>query len=75
MHRNLDRRVETLVRVKDPAVVAQLDAVLDRSLAPDTRHWELQPDGCWEQRPAPGAPARDLQAELMRRSTERDGGA
>jgi polyphosphate kinase len=75
MHRNLDRRVETLVRVKDPTVTAHLDAVLDRSLAPDTRHWELQPDGCWEQRPAPGQPARDLQAELMRRSSERGDGA
>jgi polyphosphate kinase len=75
MHRNLDRRVETLVRVKDPTVAAHLDAVLDRSLAPDTRHWELQQDGCWEQRPAPGEPARDLQAELMRRSSERGDGA
>jgi polyphosphate kinase len=75
MHRNLDRRVETLVRVKDPTVAAHLDAVLDRSLAPDTRHWELQQDGCWEQRPGPGEPARDLQAELMRRSSERGDGA
>jgi polyphosphate kinase len=75
MHRNLDRRVETLVRVKDPTVTAHLDAVLDRSLAADIRHWELQTDGCWLQRPDPGQPARDLQAELMRRSSERgDGG-
>ena len=71
MHRNLDRRVEVLVRAKDPAVKAQLDAVLGRALSPDTRHWELQPDGCWQQRPEAGTPARDLQAELMRRSTER----
>ena len=75
MHRNLDRRVETLVRVKDPAVTAHLDAVLDRSLAADTRHWELQSDGCWQQRPEPGQPAVDLQAELMRRPVERGDGA
>ncbi len=74
MHRNLDRRVETLVRVKDATVAAHLDHVLDRSLAADTRHWELQEDGCWEQRPAPGEPARDLQRELMRRSSERGDG-
>jgi polyphosphate kinase len=71
MHRNLDRRVETLVRAKDPAVTAQLDAVLDHAFAPDVRHWELQSDGRWQQRPDPGTPARDLQSELMRRSSER----
>jgi polyphosphate kinase len=67
MHRNLDRRVETLVRVKDPSVQAQLTAVFDRAMAPDTRHWELQSDGCWLQRPEPGAPYRDLQRDLMSR--------
>ncbi len=75
MHRNLDRRVETLVRVKDPAVAAQLDAVLDRAMAPDTRHWELASDGCWTQVPAVGSPARDLQTDLMRRAHERNDSA
>jgi polyphosphate kinase len=67
MHRNLDRRVETLVRVKDPAVQARLTAVFDRAMEPDTRHWELQPDGCWVRRPEAGAPFRDLQLDLMHR--------
>ena len=69
MHRNLDRRVETLVRVKDAAVQAQLLDLLDRSLAPDVRRWELRQDGCWERVPEPGAPSRDLQADLLRTST------
>jgi polyphosphate kinase len=73
MHRNLDRRVETLVRVKDPAVQAQLVDLLDRSFAPDVRRWELQSDGCWERLPEAGAPSRDVQAELLRRSGERPG--
>ena len=68
MHRNLDRRVETLVRVKDPAVHRQLLDLLDRSLAPDVRRWELRSDGCWQQLPEPGAPSRDLQADLLRRT-------
>ena len=72
MHRNLDRRVETLVRLKDPVVQRQVDALLDRALAPDTRHWALLPDGCWEQRPS--GPARDMQADLIRRSSERGAG-
>jgi polyphosphate kinase len=73
MHRNLDRRVETLVRLKDPVVQRQVDALLDRALAPDTRHWALMPDGCWEQRPASG-PSSDMQADLIRRSSERSAG-
>jgi polyphosphate kinase len=74
MHRNLDRRVETLVRLKDPVVTAQLGSVLDKAMAPDTRHWELQADGCWIQRPERGQPARDLQTDLMRRAHERGSG-
>ncbi|MCW2615033.1 MAG: ppk, partial [Frankiales bacterium] len=74
MHRNLDRRVETLVRVKDPVVTGQIDAILDRATDPRTRHWELQPDGCWEQLPAAGEPFRDMQTDLMRRTNERGTG-
>ena len=74
MHRNLDRRVETLVRLSAPHVRAQLDAILDASFAPDARHWRLGPDGCWERRPEQGAPARDVQVDLVRRSAERGSG-
>ncbi len=73
MHRNLDRRVETLVRVQDPAVQAQLVDLFERSLAPDIRRWELGPEGSWRRLPGPGAPSRDLQAELLRRSSARSG--
>ncbi len=68
MHRNLDRRVETLVRVKDPAVKAQLSALLDRLSAPDVRRWDLDLDGVWHEHPG-----RDIQIELMNRAAERSG--
>ena len=70
MHRNLDRRVEVLVRLGDTTVTSQLDAVLDLAMADDVRHWELGADGCWEQHPG-----RDVQGELMSRSTARGDGA
>jgi polyphosphate kinase len=70
MHRNLDRRVETMVRVKDPAVQAQVDGILDRALGDEVARWELGPDGCWSRLPDDG-PSHDLQIELMRRTRER----
>jgi polyphosphate kinase len=66
MHRNLDRRVEVLVRVADPRLTAQLDAILDSALDPLTRCWALQPDGQWRPSPADGSLVRDHQAEMMR---------
>ena len=73
MHRNLDRRVETLVRVKDPAVQTQITGILDRAMADEVTRWELQPDGSWRRMPLTG-PAHDLQTELMRRTRERGAG-
>jgi polyphosphate kinase len=72
MHRNLDRRVETLVRVQDPAVQAQLAGILDRATAPDITRWELAADGTWTKLPLDGS-GQDLQRELMRRTRERGG--
>jgi len=47
MQRNLDLRVEALVSVDDPDLVARIDALLDVYLAPDSRAWRLDADGAW----------------------------
>jgi polyphosphate kinase len=71
MHRNLDRRVEVLVRIDSEGPRAQLRDVLDRATAPDISCWQLQQDGSWQQVQAPaGQPLHDFQVELMRRHTE-----
>jgi len=72
MHRNLDRRVEVLVRVMDPRLYERLDAILDSALDPATRCWVLQSDGQWQPRPADGSLVRDHQVELMRRHANKD---
>jgi hypothetical protein len=51
MHRNLDRRVETLIRISDPQHVGELIGLLDESMADTTASWHLMPDGRGEQRP------------------------
>ncbi|WP_300016158.1 RNA degradosome polyphosphate kinase [Pseudonocardia sp.] len=70
MHRNLDRRVEVLLRVADPGPAKQLGEMLDGCLDPATRCWTLQDDGRWEPSPpldSAVSPVRDHQAEMMLR--------
>ena len=47
MHRNLDRRVEVLVRLPGEAAVRQVGELLDLAFDPSTAAWDLQPDGEW----------------------------
>ncbi|WP_402462750.1 RNA degradosome polyphosphate kinase [Isoptericola aurantiacus] len=77
MHRNLDRRVEALVRIVDPGQIAELLDLVDASMSPDTATWILQPDGTWERHDvtADGEPAADLQAVLVDRHRRRPPGA
>ncbi len=66
MHRNLDRRVEVLLRVADPALAGKLGAMLDSCMDRATRCWTLHADGSWEPSPPPGiSPVRDHQTEMM----------
>lgn len=66
MHRNLDRRIETQVRVTDPRLTAQLDALFDSALHPSTRCWVLDPKGDWEAFPHSGEQVRDHHTEMLR---------
>ena len=47
MHRNLDRRVEALVRLGDPQHVAELQALIDTAMDDGTSSWHLAPEGTW----------------------------
>jgi polyphosphate kinase len=50
MHRNLDRRVEVLVRLPGGAIVERVGAILDLAFDPDASAWELGADGSWRHR-------------------------
>ncbi|WP_096285968.1 RNA degradosome polyphosphate kinase [Mycobacterium ahvazicum] len=67
MHRNLDRRVEALVQVKDPKLTSYLNELFDSALDPSTRCWELEADGQWIASPREGHSVRDHQESLMER--------
>ncbi|HEX6148863.1 RNA degradosome polyphosphate kinase [Nocardioides sp.] len=66
MHRNLDRRVEVLVRLPNPDNVAEVRAVLDLVFDEDTAAWVLQPDGSWR-RNAGEIHAQEYLVERQRR--------
>jgi polyphosphate kinase len=69
MERNLDRRIEAVFPVEDPALKADLrDEVLPAYLRDTVNARELQPDGTWPRvRPAEGEAPFDVQAWLMNR--------
>jgi polyphosphate kinase len=68
MHRNLDRRVELLVRVTEPGQRAELRSLIDLAMDPGTASWWLAADGTWTRHhlDASGAPLNDLQDLLIR---------
>ena len=51
MPRNLDRRVEAVVPVDDPALQLRLEQILDVNLVDDVLAWTLGPDGVWQKVP------------------------
>ena len=64
MHRNLDRRVEVLVRLPSTAEVEEVTRLLDLAFDPHTAAWELDSDGTVDpgqlpRRPADAQPAGD----------------
>jgi polyphosphate kinase len=67
MHRNLDRRVEALVRLPDPDSVAQVGRVLDLAFDDSTASWWLGSDGVWVRHHLgeDGQPLRDMQEVLV----------
>ena len=68
MHRNLDRRVELLVRVDDPGHQRRLRRFLDMGMDDGTSSWWLNADGYWvrHSRDENGNPLRDVQETLVR---------
>jgi len=48
MARNLDRRVEVVTPVEDPALAARLGEVFDALLRDDVLAWELDATGAWQ---------------------------
>lgn len=73
MHRNLDRRVEALIRVSDPDMIEELYDLVQREAAPTTSSWHLRRSGTWKrhQFDKNGNPLDGIQEVLMATSNSR----
>jgi polyphosphate kinase len=47
MHRNLDRRVETLVRLRQEDHLSQIQRLFELAMHPQASSWNLNSDGTW----------------------------
>jgi polyphosphate kinase len=73
MHRNLDRRVEALVRLTDPRHIADLEALMSLGMSDDMSSWHLSGDGRWIRHchDGDGKPLQELHSTLIENNTKR----
>jgi len=73
MHRNLDRRVEALVRITERAHVAELQSLMARGMSDEIASWRLAEDGRWVRHHlgSDGLPLEDLQSALIEMHSKR----
>ena len=76
MHRNLDRRVEVLASITNPAHVAEISNLFDIAFDKGTASWKLQPDGTWIAftTDSEGKPLLDMQEYLINATSRRRAG-
>lgn len=71
MPRNLDRRVELLIPIENPACQKRLIHILRTCLAENVQGWELQTDGTYRRlKPAAGEPAVRAQQIFYQEAVE-----
>ncbi len=72
MHRNLDRRIEVLVSVRQDDLKSSLRTMLDHAFSDGVRAWELHPDGTWTRSAGTDDhPLTDYQHDLTRWAHDR----
>ena len=73
MHRNLDRRVEALVRIVAPEQIDELIKYVDLQMTDSTASWHMQADGTYVRhcKDEEGRPLVDSQEYLIKKHTRR----
>ncbi len=73
MHRNLDRRVEALIRISDSDQIQELINYVDLQMADTTSSWHMLADGSYERHSVDenGKALQDSQTVLMQKHSRR----
>jgi len=75
MHRNLDRRVESLVKIVQSDQIKELNNLLELAVGGTVAIWELESSGIWrrDSKNQEGEALIDMQDEVMARTLSKKG--
>jgi polyphosphate kinase len=73
MHRNLDRRVEALIRLVDPRHISDMTSLMSLGMSDDVSSWHLSGEGRWTRhcQDADGKKLLELHDTLIENNTRR----
>src|SRR5690606_9134274 len=72
MHRNLDRRVETLVKIEQADHISYIDGLFREAFDGATSAWDLDAEGNWVRQALDNSERKDLQDSLMSQITKKN---
>jgi polyphosphate kinase len=72
MHRNLDRRIEVLVKIETPEHLERIDHLFELHMSDSSSTWSLAEDGVWTRHTGLAGELADIQDTLMAEYTSRN---
>jgi polyphosphate kinase len=72
MHRNLDRRVEVLVKLEADDHLARVSRIFDLHMSESASSWILNSEGHWDRHTSHGDPLMDVQNTMMEEAEVRN---
>lgn len=72
MHRNLDRRIEVLIKLEQPDHIERIDHLFELHMSDSTSTWSLSDDGVWTRHNGLAGELADIHETLMSEYTTRN---
>jgi polyphosphate kinase len=72
MHRNLDRRIEVLIKIETPEHLERIDHLFELHMSDSSATWSLAENGEWTRHNGLAGELADIQDTLMAEYTARN---
>jgi polyphosphate kinase len=72
MHRNLDRRIEVLIKLEQPEHLERIDHLFELHMSDSTSTWSLSSNGEWTRHNGLAGELADIHETLMTEYTNRN---